>query len=71
MPGVNKRHNDSGVNALVAAAESGDVEAMRQLLDVVDPNSQTVVSLRCRSNFGCKVRSSMLVLCGYRVATQH
>ena len=44
MPGIKKRQNDSSVNALVAAAEGGDLVTLRQLLDVIDPNSQTVVS---------------------------
>lgn len=46
MPGVKKRHSGSNVNALVAAAEAGDVDTLRQLLEAVDPNLQTAVRLQ-------------------------
>lgn len=59
MPGIKKRQSDAATNALVAAAENGDLEELSQLLDAVDPNSQTVVRFRFKSTNIAQIASML------------
>ena len=45
MPSIRSRTSDLNANALVAAAESGQLACLQQLLLDIDPDSQTVVYL--------------------------
>ena len=46
MPSIRSRQSDTHANALVAAAEAGQLEELHQLLAKGDPDAQTVVC-RC------------------------
>lgn len=63
MPGIKKRQNDGNINALVAAAEAGDVETLRTLLDIVDPNLQTAVRFRIIVSCVCSDENLLAVQC--------
>ena len=48
MPSIKSRVSDLNAIALVAAAESGQLADLQQLLLNIDPNCQTVVHLPCK-----------------------
>ena len=43
MPSIKSRHSDIVVNALVAAAEAGELHELQLLLQDGNPDAQTVV----------------------------
>ena len=48
MPSIKSRVSDLNANALVAAAEGGQLACLQQLLLEIDPNCQTVVHIPCK-----------------------